>query len=136
MYNNSLIYMTSTTESAVLANGVIPLTTIQRRRGKVIQNGTNSVILNAPGYYKVTASVTFTAPVAGDVTVELQKNNVSVPGVSGSETITTATTELRTITLTGIVRVFCSEDITTLTLVNTGVAITAENVAFDVEYLD
>lgn len=136
MCNNSLIFMTTTTDAAVLANGTIPLTTIQRRRGRVIQNGTNSVLLNMPGYYKVTGSVTFTAPAAGVANIQLQKNNVDVPGITAGETITTATTEVRTLNISGVVRVYCNEDIATLTLVNNGVAITVQNVALDVEYLD
>ena len=135
MCNNSLIFMTTTTNSSVLANGIIPLTTVQRRRGRVIQNGTNSVLLNAPGYYKVTGSITFTAPVAGIITAQLQKNNINVSGVTASATITTATTEVRTLNISGIVRVYCNEDVATLTLVNTGLAITVQNVALDVEYL-
>ena len=136
MCNNSLIFMTTTTDAAVLANGIIPLTTIQRRRGRSVQNGTNSILLNTPGYYKITGSVTFTAPAAGVVNVQLQKNNVDVPGITSGTTITTATTEVRTLNISGIVRVYCNEDIATLTLVNNGVAITIQNVALDVEYLD
>lgn len=135
MYNNSLIYMINNGASSVLANGVIPLTTIARRRSRCIQNDSNSIILNAPGYYKVTATVTFTAPVAGDISIEIQKNGVPVPGLVGSTTITTAETEIEQITLNGIVRVGCGEGAAALTLVNTGVAITTSNVSFDVEYL-
>lgn len=134
--NNSLIFMTTTTNSSVLANGVIPLTTVQRKRCRSVQDGSNSVILNTPGYYKVTASITFTAPAAGTISVKLQKNNVDVPGVTASTTITTATTEVRTLNISGVVRVFCNEGIATLTLVNSGLAATIQNVALDVEYLD
>ena len=135
MCNNSLIFMTTPTNSSVLANGIIPLTTVQRRRGRVIQNGTNSVLLNAPGYYKVNGSITFTAPVAGTITTQLQKNNINISGITASTTITTATTEVRTLNVSGIVRIYCNEDVATLTLVNTGLAITVQNVALDVEYL-
>lgn len=133
--NNSLIMMTNTGVSSVLANGIIPLPNIQRRRGRVIQNGSDSITLNAPGYYKVNATITFTAPAAGDVVIELQKSGISVPGVIGSETITTATTEVAQITLSGVIRVTCGEGVASLTLVNTGVAITTSNVEIDVEYL-
>lgn len=136
MCNNSLIFMTTTTDAAVLSNGIIPLTTIQRRRSKSIQNGTNSVILNTPGYYKVNVSVTFSAPVAGDVTINVQKNNVTIPGMTATTTIITANTEVRTLNLNGIVRVYCNEDIATLTLVNTDSEITILNVSLDIEYLD
>lgn len=136
MCNDSLIYMITPTTSAVTSGGVLPLSTIARRRGKLITSETDSILLGAPGYYKVTATITFTAPAAGDVTIQLQKDGVVVPGITASETITTATTEIRTITLSGIVRVPCCGDAASLSLVNTGVAITTSNISIDVEYLD
>ena len=134
--NNSLIFMTNTTNASVLANGVIPLTTIQRRRCRSIQDGTNSIILNSAGYYKVNGSVTFTAPAAGTISVKLQKNNVDVQGITASTTITTANTEVRTLNISGIVRVMCNEGVATLTLVNSGLEVTIQNVSLDIEYLD
>lgn len=131
----SLIYMITTTDSSVVANGIVPLTTIARRKGCAVQNGANSVILTKPGYYKVTGTVTYTAPVAGDVTFVVQKNGVAVPGLTSSQTVTTATTEINTAAFSGIVRVLCSESGATLTVVDTGVAITTSNVSLSVEYL-
>jgi hypothetical protein len=135
MGNNSLIFMNTTTASSVQANGVIPLTNIARRRGSAIQNGTNSVILNNSGYYKITATITFTAPATGVVTLQAQKNGTLIQGMQSSTTITTATTEVRSLTISGIVRVFCNEGIATITLVDTGVAINTSNVSLDIEYL-
>lgn len=134
--NNSLIYMINNGASSVLANGVIPLTTIARRRGKCIQNDSNSIILNAPGYYKVNVTVTLSAGAAGIVSIALQKNGITIPGMTGATTITTATTENRQVVISGIVRVNCYEGAAALTLVNTGIAITTSNVSIDVEYLD
>jgi len=134
--NNSLIYMINNGASSVLANGVIPLTTIARRRGKCIQNDSNSIILNAPGYYKVNVTVTLSAAAAGSVSIALQKNGVTVPGMTGATTITTANTENRQVIISGVVRVNCYEGAAALTLVNTGIAITTSNVSIDVEYLD
>ena len=133
--SKDLIFMTTTTNASVLANGVIPLTTIQRRTGCALVDGTNSVILRASGYYKVNGSITFTAPAAGTMTVALQKNNVNVPGITASTTITTPNTEVRTLNISGIVRVFCSERGSSLTLINSGLAITVQNVSLDIEYL-
>lgn len=136
MCNNSLIYMITPTTATVESGGVLPLSTIARRRNRSISSETDSVLLGAPGYYKVTATVTFTAPEAGTVTVQLRKDGVAVPGITASTTITTADTEVRTLTLSGIVRVPCCGDAVSLSLVNTGVAITTSNISFDVEYLD
>lgn len=134
--NNSLIYVINTGATAVLANGIIPLRTIARRRCRCIQSDNDSIILNAPGYYKVNATVTFNAPVAGAISIALQKNGVTVPGFVGATTITTVNTENRQIVLNGVVRVGCNEGAAVLTLVNTGLAINTTNVSVDVEYLD
>ena len=133
--SNSLIMMTTTTSNSILANGIVPLTTITRRRGQVVTSSNNSIFLNRPGYYKVNASVTFTAPVAGTISIKAQKNGVDIVGMTASTTITTATTEVRTLNISGIVRVLCSEGFGNLTLVNSGLAITSSNVELDVEYL-
>lgn len=133
--SNSLIMMATPTASSVLANGVVPLTTITRRRYQCVTSNGNSIVLNRPGYYKVNASVTFTAPVAGDVTISAQKNGLDIVGMTASTTITTADTEVRTLNISGIVRVTCGEGFGTLTLINSGVAITTSNVEIDVEDL-
>jgi hypothetical protein len=135
MQKNDLIFMISTASSSVLANGLIPLSTISRRRGCTFDTGTNSIILKRPGYYKISGTITFTAPVAGLVNINTQKNGVSIPGITTSGTVTTATTEVNTLPIEGIVRVFCNDGIATLTLVNTGVAITVSNVNLAIEYL-
>lgn len=132
--NNSLIFMITNTANSVLANGIIPLTTIARRRSRVIQSNGDTIVLNSPGYYKVNATITFTGAAAGEATVELQKNGIAVPGMVGTTTITTADTEVRQITINGVVRVMCNE-LAILSLVNTGIAITTNNVSIDVEYL-
>ena len=136
MCNNSLIYLVTPTLASILADGIIPLSTIARRRSYAIQQSNDSILLNAPGYYKVSINITFTAPTAGDVTVELRQDGVAVPGATATETITTATTEVRTISFDAIVRVPCCGAPSTLTFVNTGVAISSSNIAVNVEYLD
>lgn len=130
--SNSLIMMVTTTESSVLSNGIIPLTTIARRRGQVVNSNNDSIVLRRPGYYKVNATFTFTAPEAGDVTIQAQKNDVNISGMTASSSITT---ETQSLAISGIVRVTCSDGIGILTLVNSGVAITTSNVEIDVEYL-
>lgn len=131
----SLIFLTTTTNASVLADGIIPLTTISRRKGCAVQEAINGASLNKPGYYSINASITFTAGETGDVTVVLQKNGVDVPGITATETVGTATTEVHTINLTGTVRVYCNE-IAVINLVNTGIAIDVSNVSLKVEYLN
>lgn len=128
----SLIYMTNTNPVDVAAGGTIPFS-VTRRTGCAIQNGTNSIILKKPGYYSINATVTFVAETEGDVTVELQKNNVAIPGITASVSAETATSGLYTLNLTGILRVFCYEGDAILTLVNnSSVALTVSNVSLQV----
>lgn len=137
MCNNSLIYMSTPTSAEILAEGTLPLSTIVRRRGMSIQSQSDSIVLGTAGYYKITASVTFTATAPADITVVARKNGIDIVGLTGTETITTATTETRMITISGIVRVFCNDGVATITLINASdVAITASNIAIDIEYLD
>ena len=133
--SNSLIMMTTPTSSSILASGIVPLTTISRRRGQVITSTTDNIVLNRAGYYKVNAAITFTGDDAGDAVITLQKNGVDVVGLNASTTITTADTEVRTLNIGGVVRVGCCEGISNLSLLNTGIAITSSNVEIDVEYL-
>lgn len=132
---NGLIYLITTTAQSVLANGSIPLETIARRRGCTCEKNGDGITLTRPGYYKITGSITFTAPAAGTVTVAARKNGTNIPGITASTTITTATTEVRTVNISGIIRVMCGEGEPTISLINSGVAITTSNVSLDVEYL-
>lgn len=126
----SLIYMTNTTPVDVAAGGTLPIS-VARRTGCAIQNGDNSVILKRPGYYTVNATVTFTGQTDGDVTLELQKNNVVVPGITSS--VSVVTDDIYTLNLTGIIRLLCYEGDAILTLVNnSSVALTISNIALQI----
>ena len=130
------IYLITPTTASVTAGGVLPLTSVARRQcGCVTQLGSDSVLLQRPGYYKVTGTVTFTAPAAGVVRVNLTQDGVAVPGITASTTVTTATTEVRSLAISGIVRVSCCNGSSTIQLINAGVAITTSNISLDVEYL-
>ena len=126
----SLIDVATTTSSAVVANGVLPLTTIIRRRGNDVNLSGNSVALTDCGsnYYLVNVTATFTAPVEGTVTLNLQQNGVNVTGATASTTITTATTEIRSLSFSAIVRTLNNVGIDSLTIVNAGVAATFSNI--------
>lgn len=133
----SLIYVATTTPSAVVANGTLPLATIVRRRGRDVNLSGNSIAITDTGsnYYRVTVTATFTAPVAGTIALALQQNGVAVTGATASTTITTATTEVRSLSFTAIVRTFNGGTIDSLTVINSGLAATFSNIAVDVEKL-
>lgn len=130
----NLINMITTTSSDVAVGGIIPLTTIARRTGCVVQGGTNSVQLRKSGYYQVVGTITFSASAAGTDVISLYNNGVAVQGASASTTTTTTATTF-TVPINAIVRVYCNEQ-ASLTLVNSGVAITVSNVDLSVVYLN
>lgn len=102
-------------------------------------NGT-SVSLQHSGMYHITATITFTAPVAGNVIFQLTENGVTIPSALATETITTATTEVKTTVIDFYILVdsTCvlgtpSTLIKNISILNTGVASTISNVVFNVE---
>ena len=126
----SLIDVSTTTSTSVIAGGALPLATVTRRRGTDINVSGNSIAITDCGsnYYLVTVNATFTAPVAGTITLNLQQNGTNVVGATGSTTITTATTEVRSISFQKIIRSFNAIGFDSLTVVNAGLAATFSNI--------
>lgn len=132
----SALFAITPTTAIVPAGGALPLTTVARRITPRIQLGSDSANVCVPGYYEVTATVTFTAAEAGDVTISAFQNGEAIPGITATETITTPATEVRTVTLHGIVRVRCQEPVA-INLVNTSeIEITTTNIALSVIRID
>ena len=129
------IFAITPTPASVIAGATLPLAQTARRISPRLILGSDSVTASAPGYYKVSATVTFTAPAAGVAQIQLHKNGVAVPGITSSESVVTATTEVHTLALEGIVRVMCGET-AILTLVNAGIAIDTSNIALSIERID
>ena len=100
----------------------------------------NSVRLNQPGMYHITAQLVGSGTAAGVVTVQLNENGFAIPSALSSQTITTATTEQRTLVIDYFIIVNSScvlgnltTEAKTLTLTNTGVGATFTSVVFNVE---
>ena len=130
-----LIFLASTTQS-VDADDPITLPIILRRRGCAIESFGAGAILRKAGYYKVSGTVTLTTPTAGTAIVQLQKSGVDVQGISASVTTsgTSATTDVNTLSFSGIVRVYCGEVNPVITLLNEGVAISVSSASLEAEY--
>lgn len=126
----SLIDVATTTSTSVLAGATLPLATIVRRRGRDVNLSGNSVAVTDCGsnFYLVTVTATFTAPVAGAISIALQQNGTAVTGANASTTITTASTEVRSLSFSAIVRTYNSAGIDALSIVNTGLAATYSNI--------
>lgn len=130
----SLIYATTTNTTSAVANSTLPLTTIIRKRGRDIDLCGSAVTINDDGsnYYLVNVSATFTAPTEGLVTLALQQNGATVTGAAATTTISTAATEVKSLSFSAIVRTFnsCSTDI--LSILNAGVAASFSNISLSV----
>lgn len=126
----SLIDVATTTSTSVLAGATLPLATVVRRRGCDVNLSGNSVALTDCGsnFYLVNVTATFTAPVAGVISLALQQNGTAVTGATASTTITTASTEVRSLSFAAIVRTYNSAGIDSLSIVNTGLAATFSNI--------
>lgn len=106
MDKTNFIGLKNSTAQAVAVGGAIDLGAVYRKyvtkcsRGfDTFTSSDQNLTLQHSGFYKVTAVVTFTATTASDVTLQFAENGVAVTGATATETITTANTEFRTITL-------------------------------------
>lgn len=134
------------TAQSVAVNGTVNLGATYRKYCKKI-NGTSTfnftgtnVALQQKGIYHITATLIASAPAAGVVTFQLFSNGIALPSALSSNSITTATTELRTFVLDYYVLVDGTSNlgcpitnIENLSIINTGVAATVSNVIFNVE---
>ena len=87
----------------VLPDGVISLGSTYRKYCKknacgvpAFSRTVSDISLQHEGIYHLTATFVASGDVAGDITIQLFVNGQAVDGVFSTETITTATTELRT----------------------------------------
>ena len=102
-------------------------------------NGT-SVQLQQQGMYHITITANGTGDVAGDVTLQLLENGTAIDGAFSTQTITTASTEIRTFVIDYYILVNSScvlgnyETISkSISLQNTGVDATFTSVVVNIE---
>lgn len=110
-----LLGLKNTSTQTITADGLIDFGTVYRKyisrgySGNCISTTSGTApILNHKGMYHVTVTVTFTAPAAGDVTLQLLENSEAVPGAVAVETVTTADTQVITTTFDYLVLVSCA----------------------------
>lgn len=146
MSNSKLIGLVNTSAQAVVVDGLINLGTVYRRFSKKNDCGVGTfnfygtgISLNHRGIYKVDVTAVVSAPAAGVVTLELEENGILIPGAIASETITTADTELRTLTFSYFILVdndlilnYPTTTAKNIAIRNTGVASTIENIVVNI----
>lgn len=129
------------TEQAVATGGLLTFTTNRILTGCTVTHaeGTTSFQLNKPGYYYVSFNgIAAPTTAAGDVTVQLLSNTSPVPSAIATFS-STATTDLGNLSFTTIIKVLPSccaiDNTTTLTLTNSGVDSTYNNVNLSITKL-
>lgn len=106
---------------------------------KTFDLNSTSIALQQEGVYHLTATITFTAPTTGDVTFQLTQNGFELPSAFATETITTATTEVKTTTIDYFVLVDSNcilgvpTTLSNIAITLTGVDATISNVVVNVE---
>ena len=127
------------TTQTVAVNGLLTFTTDRILTGCTATRDGSTFQLNKPGYYYVTFNAVAAATEAvGELVIELQNNGVAVPGAeAASTTVTSGNND--SYAFATIIRVppsCCAVDnAAKLTLVNTGVAATFENVNINITKL-
>lgn len=141
-----LLGVKNTGTQSVLSGGLVNLGSVYRKVCRKDQCGVKAfdatstgVTLQHSGIYHVVASITFTAPTAGNVIFQLAENGTAISGAIASETITTASTEVKTTTIDYLVLVdkgcvlgLPQTIFKTLSILNTGVGATISNVVLNV----
>lgn len=135
----SYVKTVNSNTTSVLANSVVPIgtTLVTGFDRSNIERVGNSVVIydRCSNGYKITANVTFTAPVAGTITLVMQQNGSDITGATASTTVTTATTEVRNLSFSTIVKSTSGSINDVITLLTGSLAITTSNIEFDVERL-
>lgn len=130
----------------VATNGVVNLGAVYRKYCKKNACGIptfafdgSNITLNQRGMYKITVTANVSAAAAGNVTLQLAEGGTNIISASATETITTANTEVRNMTIDYIVLVDSTillSNISTLakaiSVVNTGVAAIINSIVVDV----
>lgn len=110
-----LLGLKNTSTQTIPAEGLINFGTVYRRY--IARGFSNSCLCTASstsptlaqkGMYHVLVTVTFTAPAAGDVTLQLLENGEAVPGAVAVETVTTAGTQVITTSFDYLISVNCT----------------------------
>ena len=131
--SRSLIQTANASAQTVAVNSIIaPGSTIRRFGCNCRLNG-NSIEIEGAGYYTISGAVTLTPDAAGNVTIALQENGVTVPGGTATGGITTVGNSV-TLPIEATVRKGCNCDgASALSLVLTAGASTVNNVSLRVE---
>ena len=129
----SVLYLVNNTAQDVIADGLVSPGFVRHRncQSQATLEG-NAIRIVGSGYFSIIVSATVSAPAAGNIEIGLYQDGSQIQGAVASETITTANTQVRNLTIVAEILKKC-DGITTLTLVNTGAEATFQNLAIRVK---
>jgi len=99
----SAIYTVNSVSQPYVANSQIPFGTVVRRFGRDCRLDGPSISLIGGGYYDVNISLSIAPTAAGEITAQLYRDGVAVPGALATETASAAG-DLVTLPITCLVR--------------------------------
>lgn len=138
-----MLYGYTNSATAVAVNGLLPFNSVGVQTGctATLAPGTNVVLLNRPGFYKVDFSAVGanSTATAGAITVAMRTDGNAYPGATSSNSSASAT-DIANLSFSAIVQVpkeccDCNNAPTSLTFINTGVAATFSNIQVSVTKL-
>ena len=131
----SVLFLVSNTTQSVAVDGLVNLgTTIHKNCGSQARQSGNGIAITGTGYFNIEVNAIVSAPATGNVTLQLYKDGLPISGAIATETIGTATTELHSMSFnTEILRGCACNSLSSITIVNTGIASTISNVSVRVK---
>ena len=132
----SAIYVVNTSTQDIVDGGTVNFGSTQRRFGCNLMQAGNAIQMNGSGYYKIISSLTLEPTAASTITATFYKDGVAIPGASASATVAAVDTTIN-LNIVAITRenCCCCDDISNITCVISGGAVTGLNIATAVEKL-
>lgn len=132
--SKSAIYTANTTIQDIADGGMLNPGTVVRRFGCNCFLSGNTINISGTGYYDVDVSLTLSGTTEGEVTLNVYKDGVEIPGAEASTTIAAAG-DLTNLSISCLVREYCpcADSSSNLTFVLSGIPTTVTNSAIVVE---
>ena len=130
----SVLYVTNNTALTVGTGANITPSSIIHRNCQSQANLENgNIVIKGMGYFNIDVTLTFSSASTGTVKVALYKDSNAIDGATSSTTISTASTEVRSLSFSCEILNNCKCSISTISLTNLGIPITTSNVAIRVK---
>lgn len=131
--SRSLIQTSNPSSQNVAVGGIISLGSVLRRYGCNCRLNGNAIEIEGAGYYTITGTVTLIPTAAGNVSIAIQENGVTVSGATATGSVTTAGNSITLPIVTTVRQGCCCDGASSITCVLTAGASTVTNISLRVE---